>query len=653
MSAKQFYIPFPTAFNSNGLAVPGAKFYFYLPGTITLTTVYSDSGLTTPTSNPVVANGAGRISAIYLNDTLTYRLRITDSSGVLLDDIDGFIPGTFYSSAPLTVTVASVAGQSVSSRSLLANIVSPIEDQPAYLAEDGREGWFKFSTANLSAAVTSDPGQGVYVAPSTATSGASGAWVRVESHPLNVKWFGAVGDGVTNDQTAIQRAINYGFTLDAATLDFPIGVYLIGGSEDATSRGMLTLPFVASGAAKHIRFIGRGRPGTPAFDVPTNGVVLKSTVAGSFVDSAVITAGAYTVGGAFNHIYPHFENITIRTTDNPTRGGLQFSNALSLSLKNVNIDTGIAAGSVADPTNDRTAVWWPIVNNFALLTADCVFMSGYRYGYRISEHLRSVSSFIFRCKTAVRCDLGYHLNGGYLSIEHCPTMFDWQGTCPVAFDLDIERWDNPASGGAAVWYQSAGTDLREAAEAMAVGSLRHKMTIANVAGYTTLPLGANTSRTLLVQNLYRPRLAASVYASANQTLTNNTLTVVGFGSEAYDMIGGGDNTITSFHRTDTNTGRFTFDRAGLAKIEAHLVWDVNATGLRKLIFKKNGTTVLDADYRAAITGDNTFNHLTGQFEVVAGDYIEIIGMQTSGGSLDLVVASEIKSRALLEFIPNA
>ena len=38
----------------------------------------------------------------------------------------------------------------------------------------------------------------------------SGCWVRKDVKPINVQWFGAVGDGVTNDQPPLQAAVNTG-----------------------------------------------------------------------------------------------------------------------------------------------------------------------------------------------------------------------------------------------------------------------------------------------------------------------------------------------------------------------------------------------------------------------------------------------------------
>jgi trimeric autotransporter adhesin len=73
--------------------------------------------------------------------------------------------------------------------------------RPVYLEEEGREGWFRPVQGDQSANVASDPASGVWVAP-MGQSGAEGAWRRVFSGAASPRWFGAVGDGVTDDSAA-------------------------------------------------------------------------------------------------------------------------------------------------------------------------------------------------------------------------------------------------------------------------------------------------------------------------------------------------------------------------------------------------------------------------------------------------------------------
>jgi len=106
-----------------------------------------------------------------------------------------------------------------------------------FLAEAGRAGSFVFDPSNLSAKVLADPNQGLYVAPASAPTGASGAWVRKFDGPVNVKWFGATGDGVTGDGPAFVAAIaflkaislpGFGYSKGSPRLFVPAGDYNLG-----------------------------------------------------------------------------------------------------------------------------------------------------------------------------------------------------------------------------------------------------------------------------------------------------------------------------------------------------------------------------------------------------------------------------------------
>lgn len=76
------------AFSANSTVYPNAKRTFYLTGTNTKSNVYQDSGLTTPHTNPVVADSAGAFPAIYLNQTVTYKVVLQDADDNILDTTD-------------------------------------------------------------------------------------------------------------------------------------------------------------------------------------------------------------------------------------------------------------------------------------------------------------------------------------------------------------------------------------------------------------------------------------------------------------------------------------------------------------------------------------------------------------------------------------
>lgn len=77
---------------------------------------------------------------------------------------------------------------------------------------DGGEGMFRWDSSDLSAEVTADTQSGIYVAPNSDATGASGAWVRQHSGMINVRWFGADNSGTTDCSPAIQGAIDFAYS---------------------------------------------------------------------------------------------------------------------------------------------------------------------------------------------------------------------------------------------------------------------------------------------------------------------------------------------------------------------------------------------------------------------------------------------------------
>jgi hypothetical protein len=100
--------PLVQQLDANGNPVSAAAFYFYLTGTTTPATVYSDTDLTTPLSNPVVADSAGRLANVYLDPAVTYRVRVyTAVGGSLIRDID---PYSITSSASAVTYLSTATG---------------------------------------------------------------------------------------------------------------------------------------------------------------------------------------------------------------------------------------------------------------------------------------------------------------------------------------------------------------------------------------------------------------------------------------------------------------------------------------------------------------------------------------------------------------
>lgn len=75
------------------------------------------------------------------------------------------------------------------------------------LNESGRQGVFAWDSANHSTSVAADPLQGLYVAPASDPTGASGSWVRqwdgTTGYP---EWFGAIVNSQASDALAANQA---------------------------------------------------------------------------------------------------------------------------------------------------------------------------------------------------------------------------------------------------------------------------------------------------------------------------------------------------------------------------------------------------------------------------------------------------------------
>lgn len=95
---------------------------------------------------------------------------------------------------------------------------------------DGGGGVFVFSTANHAADVANDLAGAIFVPPSSAPTGASGAWVRQYSGPVNIRWFGATGNGVTADDGAFMHFEVWARAQGTASLYIPPGTYHFSGA---------------------------------------------------------------------------------------------------------------------------------------------------------------------------------------------------------------------------------------------------------------------------------------------------------------------------------------------------------------------------------------------------------------------------------------
>jgi hypothetical protein len=124
-------------------------------------------------------------------------------------------------------------------------------------------------------------------------------------------------------------------------------------------------------------------------------------------------------------------------------------------------------------------------------------------------------------------------------------------------------------------------------------------------------------------------VGCSLADNTSQTLANNTFTALTLDTEITDSDG--------FHSTTTNTSRITIPTGKGGK---YLIYGVigtiqsNATGLRFLRLYVNGAFA-DPQSRIAVDTEGRVQlSLTEIRSLSAGDYIQLFGMQDSGGNLN-------------------
>lgn len=221
MAAQNFVMPFRPAFDSNAYPIAGAIAVFTTTGTTTLTPIYTNSGLSVEATNPLVANGSGQWAQTFLDDAVTYRLRIFDKDADIatatpLEDYDPYEPVNQGTKGD-----PGSAGEGYATRSALAtagDTASNLDD--SYLSLAGEEGKQVFSSSDLSAKVAIDTQEGIYVPKASDTTGATGAWIRKFDGPLQPKWFGAKFDDTTDDTDALQTLIDVAVA-DGVAIEMP------------------------------------------------------------------------------------------------------------------------------------------------------------------------------------------------------------------------------------------------------------------------------------------------------------------------------------------------------------------------------------------------------------------------------------------------
>lgn len=281
-----------------------------------------------------------------------------------------------------------------------------------FVADDTRGGWFMWDGTAQVSNVTNDPEEGIFVPPSSDTTGASGVWVRYREDPsqVHVDWFGAVGDGTTDDQAKIQAAIDW---LISTTNKNSGGEVIIGARTYAVADAVT----IKIGVTLKGRGVPRGSYSTTALVTPIAKLI------GTGTTNPVVHINASDCG---------LENIEIDADS--TRAAASITTGM-------NVNCGVL---ISPPDSPSSALWRPKVRN-------CLVRSQPADGYNISGdcvHVQMEDSSAIECgRHGFTSDAGYLIGRtnksrpGIVNIMNCRSLnMDGHG---IAIGNPSEGSDTP------------------------------------------------------------------------------------------------------------------------------------------------------------------------------------------------------------------
>lgn len=116
------------------------------------------------------------------------------------------------------------------------------------------------------------------------------------------------------------------------------------------------------------------------------------------------------------------------------------------------------------------------------------------------------------------------------------------------------------------------------------------------------------------------------YQNTGQSFTTGSSIGVTLDQTAYDTYGGHSNTVSP--------SRYVCQYAGIYHVIGQISWPINTAGSRQVEIFKNGSAYTAGTQSGTASSSNWTVTQTGLYIPLAvGDYIEVFGAQTSGGTL--------------------
>lgn len=138
--------------------------------------------------------------------------------------------------------------------------------------------------------------------------------------------------------------------------------------------------------------------------------------------------------------------------------------------------------------------------------------------------------------------------------------------------------------------------------------------------------------------------SVQVWNSFNETITNNTNTVLGMNTEQAKTDAG-------MHSNSVNNTRLTCTVTGKYLVTGNIEFATNGVGFRQLLIVTNGATTLASVNQTFTTSTPTQLNVLVVWPIPITNYVELFCAQTSGGNLlvNTTLASPRFSMSFLGF----
>lgn len=253
------------------------------------------------------------------------------------------------------------------------------------------------------------------------------------------EWWGAVGDGSTDDTANVQRAWDdvAASNLDAI-MQFLPRIYKINGSlqDTSNSNSQLVLP-KRNGNSELFVFCLRGASPATTFAINTlGGTVLKSTL-GSGTGAVIGVKTTFTFAGTtgVTHLSFHAQDFTIQTVDNPTLTGMDLRYVPNQTYENVKVITGTDA-TITEPTTSSSYGIKTALNNVPdVVRMRNVQVTGFYNGILAGELINGDDVVVNFAKVGIEIPEAFHsLRFGRLLFTETVDCIKFTGSAYVQID---------------------------------------------------------------------------------------------------------------------------------------------------------------------------------------------------------------------------